>query len=1477
MPDNSVGRASVSIFGDDSPFKRTVRNLSHTVARSVQVAITGDTSPARTDIEQLRAFAAAALGQASMKIDADASPAHAKVAALQAEVRALVQQAIDLKVDVDSAEGKAELAALEALASHLDGEIVRIRAEISDADLDRELGSLRAKVASMRDQIKIPVELETGEARGEATGFRAFLAGILPRKETVEVDVDAAGATGELTAFSGASRAASGGADDFSNSLGRMDGYTALVVAAIAAIVAGFAPLLAILTVGAAGFVAFGAGIGLVAAAAAPLVRALAQNKSASDQLDSSQKQLEQSTQSLADARENLSRAEREAGRSVEQARQQAEDATRSYRDAEKQADQDIAAAREQVARQAEALTQAEQQRSRSIADATRNYKQALEDLDRIRQDNASRLADAQGALSQAEEDYARTVTDDAQRERDAIAAVAAAERQLADTRRQSARQVQQAEESYQQAVQAVADAEVAAQKRVVGAYDQLKQAVEQEKEAERQRQDAIEGVTAATDDLKQAQENLNQALRDEPMNQEESRIARDRALLNQKEAASRVADLKNQLAEARAAGDTGREAELQNELTGALLDQEQAAIDARKAEEDLQDVRKHGSPELQQARQAVESAYDQRKAALEQLAAAEKQLQSARENESKARQGVAEAQAEADRMIADATRQMHDAHIALMDARTQAAQQVLDAERNVRKSEEDLARTRQQSARSEEDAAKRVAQARQGIADAVAQGDRQIADGQQRVADAYRQMIRTRADGDEQVRQAEQGLADAQANVRTQIEQSRKAVVDAHRQMEQAAQNYKYAQVDAAQRVSDAQKQVQRALEQVGQAQDDVAKKSLAAGAKLTAGQQAVYDAALGFLATFKSSFSGASEALDSLIAEMITGSSRVLPYLGSVAGRVVGSMRDVWREFMREAQSPEQSRLFRQFFDAVPVLTEDFAGALTDFAVGVFNILSIAMPEARVFGAWVRDIAARFADWTRSTEGNTAIKDWLKDAISLGQALLRLISQTIRAIWDFSSSPGTQLFFREIARLIGNVLSLLPGLKPLGYVAGSILWIVNRIIRGFAWLAGFLPKFMQDGLKAGILGGLVAFILFRRRAMALLRGIFFGFNTEKEASMANVGLFGKKSGGVFRSLGRLILGALVTPWKWVRAAVMGAGGWFTWLFRTGRARMGSLAEYIAARFARAGRWLAPVTEAFSRVFGKSGVVRFVEWFVERIGVRGGLLAIGAALPGPGWVTDLAAILIGPFAALATWYEMEFHPRLSALISAIFGNHGMIKSELTNFMYTLFDMPIFGGIIEYLAKKFAPQMESVLKSLQSWLSGIFKWIGESTVFGWMQGIWDHVQEFWDMLVSMAKEALKQVENALGIGSPSKEAAWQTEMLMAGYLKPIPEGARRIREAMRAVGDAMLVDGPDLGSTVVARRSLYTGADLAVSVQHRVAEASRAGFERLEAALDRVTRKEARLQVLLNGEIIGEDVVRFLAERAEIEQMRRSS
>lgn len=1310
------------------------------------------------------------------------------------------------------------------------GRAAKIKVEADTSDVRGQIErATRTRPAS------VEVDADTGEAVREVGALRAFIAAIGDKKITVTADTrPAVAAAAALTAGLGAGGQAIDRFNRYAQTLRNVAQVAARV--GILSLVGALAPLVGMATVAAGALGVLVVAFGLLAGPAAMSASALTNHQAASEGLETAMDAEADAADNVRQSQEDLARTEESAAASVEAAYEARVQAAESLRRSEITSQEAISDARKRVTDQARALEEAERSRARGIREATAEYRTTLRDLDGIERDNAERLRESYAARSQAVRDHEETQRSVAANIREEQRSLIESERAYAETVRENRARMREMEESYLDAVEERRDAFAAAAERerdariqaeegVAAAIERAGEAAQATAAREQDLVDSRRDALEATRNLRDAQAALNEAMEDEPRRQAD-------AALSVREKEFELAQAVAEYQEAQALGDTDRAEELR-------LRAERLRLELAGARDDLADMQAGGSDELNSARDAVEQAWRAEQEARRRVAESARALDEARQAEAEARRGISEARSEGAELIAEAAREA-------ADLREQAVERVIEARQA-------MARSAREGAIAEREAAREVVAQRRAVAEAVRSGAREIqeswrgvqeanrgiastirenaealAEGQARAAESFWGIAEARRQGNAEVVAQERALAEAVTQQQRTIRQARWDIADQRTALARANEDYRQSQVGADRDIRASQERVIDAEKELAKATEATAEAAAEQGAKLTQSQAALLAAALAFGAAYSAAFAPAQDVLNYLAIDVMALATEALPYLGEIARQTALALTRVFAEMEGIWTGGGQIALFKQFFDAVPGVTEDLLGGVLKLGTAILNVLAAAMPHVEDLSSWWDETMGGFLAWTQSSGGQNALAEFFADVAWWAGVLKDVVADVAVFLYRVGTSEGAKLMFANLARFIDLIANNPEGITAALRVLGSIGWVIGQLISivpglgpATAIVGGFVATLALFG-GGSMLASIIAMWATRRALSALLSSLL-----DRPIRIPSITqMFVRLGRRGIAPLGRLARGAanaVVRAFGW-----MGRGIWRT---LAGIPRMAGRAFGGLGRLALRGtqallrpfvrlpgqvwRALLSVPRLVGRTFGSlpgiasrgaMGIGRGVMWalrgiggwfspLVRWIGGRGilsGLLrALGPRaallLGGPGgWLVTALSFLIGPFVRMGTYFQFEFMPRLRALFGALFGPRAMLLSELENFRQTLFNMPFFGGILKQ-ASNLGESLARWARGLGPWLSGLFEWIGETMVWGWISGLASKARDLYDYLIEMAKSALGYVRNALGIASPSKPMIWQGEMMGEGLI----EGGRRKIAGIRAMAREM--------------------------------------------------------------------------------------
>lgn len=777
---------------------------------------------------------------------------------------------------------------------------------------------------------------------------------------------------------------------------------------------------------------------------------------------------------SYRDALSALAETDRSTRQAVSDSRRAYADAVRGYADAERQAHERVADAIESLRDAQASLVETRSEVARSVAQAYESYR------------------DAVVAIGEAERAARQQAADAHRSYQDAVRATADAERQARES-------VASALENYRASVLAVAEAQRQAEQGVAAARQAARDAIERVADAEESLRDARTSLLRSTQAITSAQRDYNQALRDEPTRQLELSLDLQEARLREREIAQRVAEAEAALASARgtsggvtnairmaeealnrarlendpeqilraeqalAAARAGMGGDVPTGGTGAAvneiermrielerlrIEQQRNAIEQQRAQEAINEARRNGTDELQRARDALVSAYEQQRDAAERVQDAEEALRDSRVAAAEAQRGIRQAEIEGARQVAEAIKASRDAYTEYRRAQVEGARSISEAQRAqadalrsynqaVREGRQSVAdateaaRDAYEAYRLEQvDGAKRireaeqaVADAREGVNEAHAESARSLAQAQRTVADAARAVKQAEAERARSMLAARRDVSEAYAGIDKARREGAEGVRKANDAAADALETLRETQVDTQADIANALRQQARAAEALAKAQRSAAEAGEEAGARLTASQQRLLDAWKRFKDEYILAMRPANDILNDLGVEILAFSTEYLPLLGSVAERTAFAITASFRHFKSVLRDPAVDAAFRRFANSIPDITKSAGDAFGDLIGTLVIVLGEASPHVINFFNWLEKVTGELLAWASSEKGREKIAKWLEDGATLAEDLGEIFGDLGASLIDLAGDPDVQRFFQHMIDFLGYV----------------------------------------------------------------------------------------------------------------------------------------------------------------------------------------------------------------------------------------------------------------------------------------------------------------------------------------------------------------------------------------------------------------------------------------------------------------------
>lgn len=611
---------------------------------------------------------------------------------------------------------------------------------------------------------------------------------------------------------------------------------------------------------------------------------------------------------------------------------------------------------------------------------------------------------------------------------------------------------------------------------------------------AERDRADALKALGPAQTEAKRALQDMHSSLAS--------------AALNEQGAVMRLEDARASLARAMSPVDAGRLADAQERLTDSTWNQQKAVQGLTSARQRLDDLMKPADAmSAADAEDAVaDSLRGQERAALN-LLQAQKDLIRVTGDPKATEQDRAEAKlavADAENAIGDASRTSTKAQQALtklqsppdQKAVADAKQDIADAERNVAEAAKETAKAEKaiQEAQKGVDPAEvarathEVAVAEQALADAkrdharqqkdVAAAEKAGVDGSQQVVDARDRI----AEANRRVTEAERDLAESQRGVAKAM----RAVGDAQRDAAAGAAGLAASAADLNEKFNELPPAAQtfvRALQALKPKFDDL---RATAAAGLFPGVTAGIQSAMQNFDPLQRVVGATAEAMGGLAAKAgeLVGSKGFGKDLETIGGRNVliidrlgnaainigdafrhllvaagplttwlAKVAEGWSENLLAAtKAGRESGKLASFFQKTKNTLEVVGSILGNLASAFFNVGKEAAPFGRDILGTLDDVTERFADWTKSLEGQNALKKFFESSNAVMGAILPVIGNVLKDFGElaFLVLPAFLAIMEKLGPYAGPVIQVLIAMKALATVAkglGALAAFANPI----------------------------------------------------------------------------------------------------------------------------------------------------------------------------------------------------------------------------------------------------------------------------------------------------------------------------------------------------------------------------------------------------------------------------------------------
>lgn len=773
--------------------------------------------------------------------------------------------------------------------------------------------------------------------------------------------------------------------------------------------------------------------------------------------------------QRQADAARSLARTEREAGRTQVEVAREIQDAW------------------DQVVEARQAIADAISDAAKQGQQAWESYQQAVQNVADVEAQVAENVKSAHQAVADAAESAARTEAQAHRSVQSAIDSHKDALEALGRTQKDVAERTADAYKSYRDSIVALRDVQASGAERVRQATIALRRAEQQAAEAASRVVDARRAAARATQDLRQAQQALNRALRDEPRKQLEAELDVQELRIAGARAADDLTAAQNNLAIAQSYGYEPGVLQAQLTYQEALIAQQRNSIALARAEEALAATRSGGSEALQAAQDALASAYERQREAINAITDAELARQEATAGISEARRALAAEEQQRLRDIKDAQDAIKLAFEAYKDSQVQGQQEIADAQDRVKETSEAVALAQTEAAYSIKQANDQVASAAENARKAEVDGAKEIAAAQLQAKQALDQYHETQIAGQEQIATARKAAKEAEENYLRTVEEGNYRILTSQESVQDARREYNQAIIDGQKSVQAAQDALDEAGRQYVLAEEQRTQQIADAWDKVVTAAEAVDLAREEGALAVAAAIDDANEAADNLQftqeqamrdmaqaeQDVADATQALLDALGEVDKKA-----GEWGATLTQSQQDVLDK-WKAFKDAAFGFVDDFGnyvpGALSPAQDILLRIIGDALDFATTYLPMIEPAATRTAEalervWTRlkgllqQPEELATLQTFLDAAPGIAESVGNAITDITLGVLNVIAQgvPDATEFFdwvEEKARLFrewtetAEANSTLAGLFKLAKewldkVWGVLVNVVNKII---------------------------------------------------------------------------------------------------------------------------------------------------------------------------------------------------------------------------------------------------------------------------------------------------------------------------------------------------------------------------------------------------------------------------------------------
>ncbi len=451
------------------------------------------------------------------------------------------------------------------------------------------------------------------------------------------------------------------------------------------------------------------------------------------------------------------------------------------------------------------------------------------------------------------------------------------------------------------------------------------------------------------------------------------------------------------------------------------------------------------------------------------------------------------------------------------------------------------------------------------------------------------------------------------------------------------------------------------------------------------------------------------------------------------------------------------------------------------------------------------------------------TAFGDALE---TVGHEILPAVTQALKGLADFISSPAFQAGFQAFADFLGNGLG-----KAMEFLQGAIQAIMPIIMPFIQAWANFFATLSGGGDVMAAIGQ-----LFQNFAQAfgnawniispvlgqMLQNIFNWIGANAPGILAQLGQWALAFGAwvwntAIPALLQALGGLIAALWSWIQANGPGIlqqlgqwalafGNWvltsaLPWLLQQLGSLIGSLWNWIVAN----GPGIAQQLLSWAQIFGNWVLTTALPWLLQQLGSLIGSLWNWIVANGPG----IAQQLLTWAQAFGAWVLNTALPALLQGLGSLIGtlwnwivdNAPAIYQKLQSWKDAFFD---------WIFKSVLPQIPgwlgNIASALWTWLSQTAKDIGSKLVNEWLPAFWQWITGPGGVLATIGAK-LAEVAQALWnwVTQTAKDVPGKVVEIGKGILKGIMDG---LGGAASAIGNFLMGIAQTVWNNIVA---FFTG------------------------------------------------------------------